>query len=147
MQDIGAEKWELLNKTNKEIDDIYHQFALKNNLSDTTFWIFYNLYVKGECTQKDICSEWQFPKQTINSAIKELSNKKYIELRHKEDNRKSKIISLTNEGREISEKIIKKVVDIEQRVYTKTNKEEFDKVIKFFQEQATLLREEFKKEN
>ncbi len=146
MDNYGNEEWELFNRTNKEIDDIYHQFAVKNSMSDSVFWIFYNLYIKTECTQKDICSDWQFSKQTINSAIKDLENKNYIELKYKENNKKNKIISITEKGKEYADKAILKIIEIEKNVYKKTDKEEFNKAIHFFQEQAILLKEEIEKD-
>lgn len=140
------EKWALINQLNKEIDDLYHRAAIYYNLSDSAFWILYTLYQnKQGCTQKEICSDWYFSKQTINSAIKELEKKEYISLNYESNNRKSKRIVLTPKGIEIAKNTVGKIIEAENIAFSKTNEKELDKVIEFFQVQLSNFKEEINK--
>ena len=56
------------NRLYKEMDDLYHDIALKLGLSDSALTIFYAICELGDgCLQKDICSQSFCSKQTINS--------------------------------------------------------------------------------
>ena len=62
---------ELFNQLYKEIDEIYHIYAKKCNLSDSALWLFYSLYESSEpLTQTALCAAWHYPPQTINSLLK-----------------------------------------------------------------------------
>lgn len=137
------EKWELISKLNKEFDDIYHKIALHYNLSDSTFWVLYTLYDnKYELTQKEICQDWYYSKQTINSAIKDLEKKEYIVLSYKEGSNKSKIVSLTNKGKKVAKESVGRIMEIENSAFSKIDGKEFDMVIDFFKKNIAVFKEE-----
>lgn len=137
------EKWELISKLNKEFDDIYHKIALHYNLSDSTFWVLYTLYDnKYELTQKEICQDWYYSKQTINSAIKDLEKKEYIVLSYKEGSNKSKIVSLTNKGKKVAKESVGRIIEIENSAFSKIDGKEFDMVIDFFKKNIAVFKEE-----
>ena len=57
------------NRLYKELDDLYHNLALRQGLSDSASIILYALYLLGDgCLQRDICDLSYISKQTINSA-------------------------------------------------------------------------------
>lgn len=146
MANTVNEKWALMNKLNKEYDNLYHKVATFYNLSDSAFWILYYLYEnKQGCTQKEICSDWYFSKQTINSAIKDLEKKGYISLYYENDNRKRKNIVLTSEGLEIANNTVEKIIEAENRAFSKIDQKELDRFINFFQNQLFFLKEEIDK--
>ena len=139
-------KWELIGKLNKEFDELYHKIASYYNLSDSSFWILYTLYEnKKGCTQKEICSDWYFSKQTIHSAIKELQKKQYIVLNYEEPNRKNKIIRLTQTGLEATKNSVAKVMEAENAAFSTFDENEFNHVIHFFQIQLSSLKKEVNK--
>lgn len=145
MKEIN-EKWSMISKINKEFEDLYHKVALHYNLSDSSFWILYTLYENRQgCTQKQICSEWSFSKQTINSAIKDLIKKQYIVLDHENDNRKSKTVYLTSKGLDVAKNTVKKIIEIENTAFSKVDKKDYDFVINFFKVQLSSLKEEINK--
>ena len=50
---------ELFNQLYKELDEIYHIYAKKCNLSDSALWLFYSLYESSEpLTQTALCAAW-----------------------------------------------------------------------------------------
>ena len=51
----------------KEVDEIYHEIALKMGISDSGFIILYALAELGDgCLQKDIAKIYYISKQTVN---------------------------------------------------------------------------------
>ena len=73
---MGKDSWDPLatfNQLYKEMDEIYHQYARGHGISDTALWLLYSLYLSDvPYTQREICSEWHYPPQTLNSALKTL---------------------------------------------------------------------------
>lgn len=135
--------WEKLNKINKEFDNLYHLYAIKNNMSDSNFIVLYSLYIYEEgLTQMDICLEWNINKQTINSTIKDLREKGYVDLVNIDG--KNKKIVLTSKGKEKTS-CIEEIVKIENNIACKTNSEEFNKLINFYEEQLNMFKEEINK--
>lgn len=142
LRDIN-QKWSIICKLNKEFDEIYHKIASHYGMSDSAFWILYVLYEnRNSLTQKEICNYWCSSKQTINSAIKDLENKDYINLIYEDGSRKSKKINLTKKGIEFSKRTIKNVMKAEEVAFSKVDEKEFDKVISFFEKQIYSLKEE-----
>lgn len=70
------------NQIYKEMGDLYHAVALRLELSDSAFEIFYSICILGDgCLQRDICAIAYLSKQTVNSSIRKLEQQGYIELR------------------------------------------------------------------
>lgn len=133
---------ELLNQCDKEIDDLYHSYALHFNLSDAALWIFYALYdSKNSVTQADICNCWFFSRQTINTALKGLEHQGFIELVPILGNRKSKQIVFTGSGKDMAEKIVEPLKRAENQVFAALSDEENKLFVELTQKRCSLLRE------
>ena len=66
----------------KEVDELYHRIALEIGLSDSAFFILYSIAEFGDgCLQKDIADNYFISRKTINSSIKNLESKGFIELK------------------------------------------------------------------
>lgn len=65
---------ELYNRLWKEQDDIWQKAARKSGLPRTSYWILYTIVVTAPAplSQADLCENWYFPRQTVNSAVKKL---------------------------------------------------------------------------
>lgn len=111
----------------KETNVIYHNYAVSKGVSDTTFWILYSIYYYGEgITQTDICEEWFYSAQTINSALKSMEQKELIKLKLAPDSKKTKQIFFTDKGHMLAEKLIQPVIDAEKLSFTGLGKKELD---------------------
>ena len=87
MENMTSDPLALFNQLYKEMDEIYHQYAKRQGISDTALWLLYSLYEDGAgYTQRELCSAWHYPPQTINSALKNLVNQGYIQLKPVEGN-------------------------------------------------------------
>lgn len=102
------------NQIYKSMDIVYHKYAKRVGLSDAAFWILYSVAESGrEFTQRELSSEWSFPPQTVNSSLKDLVGKGIIKLEPLENNRKNKIIKLTDEGRAFIDRYVSPLIRAE----------------------------------
>ena len=92
----------LYNQLIKEMDDLYRVYAKNCNLSETAFWILYCIWEREEeaFTQREICEYWFYTPQTVNSALKNMTEEGLLTLRAEEGNRTNKRIYLTEKGTE-----------------------------------------------
>jgi len=98
-----------LNRITKETDEVYRKAAKALQLSDCAFWILYALRdTDTTLTQRDICTMFFQPKQTVNSALKKLEADGYLSQCHTM-NHKSKAIQLTARGRALVAQTIDRV--------------------------------------
>lgn len=124
----------------KEMTDIYHNIALKLEISDSAFLILYAIVELGcGCTQKDIAQMYYMSKQTINSSIKNLEKSGYITL--KQDKGNNKQIFLTTLGEKLAQEKIKPVIKIENDVFAQMSFDESQKLLKLTRKYTDLLKE------
>ena len=102
------------NRLYKETDNIYTRYAASQGISTTTLCVLYSLYItETSCTQTQLVEDWGIPMQTINSCLKAMEKSGTVRMEFAEGNRKSKCILLTNQGKEIAERIIAPLVEAE----------------------------------
>jgi len=132
-----------LNQTYKEMDDAYHNYASAHGVSDMTFWILYFVGVhEGDYTQRELCSEWYFAPQTVNSALKGLEKQGVVELTLAPGSRKNKKIHLTPAGRELMEQIIVPLIEAEERSFGRLEEQEREQLLSLTRKRIALLKEE-----
>lgn len=132
----------LLDKFDKELDDIYHDYALRHNLSDAVLWILYVLHgTEDGVTQTDICNGWFFSRQTINTALKGLARQDVIKLESIPGNRKSKYVILTPQGREMAQRIVAPLKQAENQVFASFSDADNRLFVEMAGKRCSLLRE------
>lgn len=113
----------------KEIDDVYHEFASHQGMSDSAFEILYSIAVVGEgCTQKEICELCCTRKQTINSAIQKMAREGLLRLEHGKG--REMCIFLTEKGKKVEGEKIFPVVQCEARAFNQMNQEEREEFLR-----------------
>jgi len=122
----------LYNQLIKEMDDLYRVYAKNCNLSETAFWILYCIREreKEAFTQREICDYWFYTPQTVNSALKNMTEEGLLILRTEEDNRKNKRIYLTEKGKETVERIVVPLMDAERRALAAIGEQEAEIFLK-----------------
>ena len=136
----------LYNQLVKEMDDLYRVYAKNCNLSETAFWILYCIRERKEAfTQREICEYWFYTPQTVNSALKNMTEEGLLLLRAEEGNRKNKRIYLTEKGKEIVEKIVDPLMDAESRALAALGEQESEVFLQTMKKHAELLRGEVAK--
>lgn len=134
----------LYNQLIKEMDDLYRVYAKNCNLSETAFWILYCIREreKEAFTQREICDYWYYTPQTVNSALKNMTEEGLLILRAEEDNRKNKRIYLTEKGKETVERIVVPLMDAERRALAAIGEQEAEIFLKTMKKHTEFFREE-----
>lgn len=113
-------------KLQKKFEEIYHDYAKRCGVADSVLWILYS--IKGGAgihTQKELCDSWNFSKQTINSALKQMEGQGLLRLEAADGNRKNKLICLTEKGEGLAEQVVLPLMEAESRALAGFGKEEW----------------------
>lgn len=111
------------NHLTNEIGAVYHEAALKFGLSDSAMLVLYTVCHNGdERLLNDITTESGVSKQTINSALRKLEADDIICL--KCTGGKMKMVRLTCKGKAFVKNTIRKVLEIENEIFTSWTEEE-----------------------
>ena len=136
----------LYNKLIKEMDALYRVYAKNCNLSETAFWILYCIRGREEAfTQREICEYWFYTPQTVNSALKNMTEEGLLTLRAEEGNRKNKRIYLTEKGKETAERIVVPLMDAERRALAALGEQEEEVFLQTMKKHTELFKEEITK--
>lgn len=134
------------NREHKKMNGIYHNYAKQVGLSDAAFWILYSLYEHGHpCTQKELCEEWFYPPQTINTALKALEEKEFVTLELVPKSRKNKQVFFTEAGKVLVEEKVSLLVQAEERAFALLNEQEREQLLAITQKHIALLENEIEK--
>lgn len=131
------------NQTYKEIDGIYHSYAKRNGLSDAGLWVLYSLWERGSAyTQRELCADWSYSPQTVNSVLKGLEREGLIRLTYAPGNRKSKQIHLTEKGVGLEERVVVPLMQAEGSSFSGLDGAERQALLSLTQKHIALLRRE-----
>lgn len=145
-KDEQAEKLNQLNKKYKEMDSIYHNVALKFGISDSVFWILYAISeTNGAVTQSELCNDWSYSKQTINSSISNLVRNGFLRRSAEKDGRKKILLSLTGKGQEFVKKTIDCVKVAELEAYRDLSENEQRQFLDLTEKYLENFRKEIEK--
>ena len=94
----------------------YEIFAKNHQINANELAIFYTLWTQEQATQKYIADKYHLAKQTINSLCKRLETDGFIASNVKENNKREKVISLTDKGKAFARPIITPLLKQELQV-------------------------------
>lgn len=119
------------NRIYKKTNEIYHDIALRLGLSDSAFDILYSISELGDgCLQKDICNATCIPKQTIHSSIRQMEKSGYLTLSSGKG--RSMHITLTDLGKNLLERTIYPVMQMEGEAFHCMTDEECQQMLALF---------------
>lgn len=134
------------NQLYKEMDEIYHQYARDHGMSDTAMWLLYSLCLSDTpYTQREICSEWHYPPQTLNSALKTLERQGLIALKSVPGNQKNKLVVLTEQGNSVVQQMIVPLVAAERQSFMELQESEKEALLSLTQKYVDLLQSNIRK--
>lgn len=143
MDNFMQKELEEYNRIYKEMNDIYHDMALRMGISDSAFDIFYAIAILGNgCLQRDICQMTFLSKQTIHSSVRKLEKDGYIFL--KNGTGRSMHICLTSAGERLVNEKILPVIRIEQQSFGDMTPAETAELLRLNRKYASRLRENAK---
>lgn len=120
------------NRTWKNLNGVYSQYAKKCGVSVSRFMILYMLYTQPDAAQKELCDSLGMPKQTVSSVITSLEKEGFIETSYISGNKKSKSVKLTAAGRKKAGALIQPVIDAEASALGEIDDLAFDTMIKSY---------------
>ena len=130
--------------TDKMMESAYHEAARKMHLSDSEFSILYifSSYPDG-CNQSVLYKEAYLTKSTVNSAIRKMEQKELLYLT--QGNGRNTVVFLTEKGKELMEKTVYPVIQIENDIYNSWSQEEQETFLRLNRDFAMRLRDEVSK--
>ncbi len=102
-----------------QIDGVYEAYGKNCKLgSPNLLWILYALNDGERHSQKQICEDWDIPRSTANTIIKDLESKNYIALSQIKGERRELLVSLTESGKEYADGILSDLYHREREIYS-----------------------------
>ncbi len=126
----------------QETNHVYEEWAKRHGISACCLLTLISINEGGkQCTQKNISQRWSIPKQTVNMILKDLQNKKYVDLIPMQEDKRNKQIQFTVTGKEYADTILSELRKAELAVIEKMGierirrlNEESELFIKLFRE-------------
>lgn len=128
---MNREKIDRIYESVRKINHAYEVWAAAHGLTLYEMQIYYVILNKGAdtITQKNLCTELDAPKTSINSIIKKQLQTGYIEMQTNPQNKREKIISLTRRGQAFAESLIQPLFQYEEEAAEMLNDEEMEAAI------------------
>lgn len=103
---------------------VYEDYSKMVGLPYTSMQILNLINEIESCSQKFICDVTFLPKQTVNTIVSNFYKDGILELKENPTNRRSKMIYLTEYGKEFTNKIIPKIRNAEIRAMKRLTAEQ-----------------------
>lgn len=143
MDHINQSETRRYNRIISEIDEVYHEIAMKQGFSDSEMEILYVLTDNdGRCRLTELIRQTAINKQTINSALRKLEGEDIVYL--EPAGGKSKCVCFTEKGRVVAHNTVDKVIRTEQKIYASWSREEWELYVQLTERYLSQLREEMK---
>ena len=107
------------------VDSFYDEFAKKSNVSSALLWVLYALNDGNSHTQIEISNDWELPKTTVNTVIKEIQKNGYVDLIPIKGRRREMSIVLTESGKNYADSMLSDLYKKEEEVYKALSSEEY----------------------
>lgn len=127
----------------KEMNDLYHEYAVSKQLSDSAQMVLYTICELGDgCLQKDICDRCFLTKQTVHSAVRKLEKDGYLTLTAGKG--RDMHLSLTPAGKALTETAVFPLTEAEYRTMEALSAQEQAELLRLTRKYMEVLRHELK---
>ena len=99
------------------IDSFYSLYAKKYDVKENELWILYALNDGNEHSQIEISQNWDIPKTTINTIVKQFEKDGYVELVQITGEKREMHIKLTSKGKEYADGLLVDLYNLEKKLY------------------------------
>lgn len=113
---MNRDKVDRICEAARKIDQAYEVWATKHKLTLYELLMFYEIFQNEnrEITQKELSMKLGAPKTSVNSLIKKQLQAGYIEMRINPQNKREKIISLTESGEHFAKSLVQPLFQYEE---------------------------------
>jgi len=129
----------------KETNELYDVFQKYSGLSDAEYWSLVAVRTQNCQYQHEISKSMCMSRQTVNSALKHLSEKGYIILVAPKENQRIKKVIFTKEGEEFAQKYLDVVNKLEEKAWELLSNDEKKTLISITLKLKENLSNEIKK--
>ena len=105
------------------IDSAYDVFSKNAGIKANMLWLLSALNDGQKHTQSQICWDWNYPRTTVNTLVKELEQQGYVELIPVAGTRRELYIELTEEGQAYANSILNKVYEAEEELFERYSRD------------------------
>ena len=124
-----------------QIDEFYHELAVRQGLSDSALLVLWSLEELGEgCTQTDICRQFALTKQTVHSSVRKLSGDGLLSL-HPGPGREVRVYP-TEAGRALIREKVLPIKRAEESASRRMGEDGLAAMLQLTQKWLALFREE-----
>lgn len=143
MENMHQSEARRYNRLLSEIDEVYHEVAIRQGFSDSAMSILYALSDNnGQCRLPELIRLSGVNKQTVNSALRKLEQDDIVYL--EPAGGKSKRVCLTEKGFSTVHETVDRVLDMEKKIYSSWSQEEWNLYVQLTERYLNQLREEMK---
>ena len=107
----------LLGEAACRINGAYDVFSKSAGVKSNILWLLSALNDGKQHTQSQICWDWNYPKTTVNTLVKELEKGGYVQLCPVPGSKKEMYVELTEAGKAYADEILKPVYDAEEALF------------------------------
>ena len=101
------------------MDRLYYEWARRRGITGTILFTLYAIHAIGKaCTPGQIVEKLALSKQTVNSTLDTLEARGFISRQRDTVDQRSRIVSLTDEGRAYAEELLGALDDAEQGAFS-----------------------------
>lgn len=122
---------------------LYDEYAKRHGMLMKTLLVVNTLfYAKGGMTQTEICQRTFQSKQTVNLIIKNLLAENYVTVDEVPENKRNKIVQMTEAGRLYCEKVVRHITwaeDTAMSMFTAEEQKQLIDLSRTFTKNLTLL--------
>ena len=143
MENVKQSETRRYNRLLSEIDEVYHEVAIRQGFSDSVMAILYTLSDNdGQCRLPELIKLSGVNKQTVNSALRKLEKENIVYL--EPAGGKSKRVCLTAKGFSTVHETVDRVLGVEKKIYSSWSQEEWELYVQLTERYLHQLREEMK---
>lgn len=113
---------------------LYDEYAKRHGMLMKTLLVvnvlyYDNFYDKGGVTQMEICQRTFQSKQTVNLIIRNLLNEAYVTVEERKENKREKLVRITEAGKAYCEKVVRHITWAEDTAMSMFTQEEQKQLI------------------
>ena len=131
---------------------LYDEYAKRHGMLMKTLLVvnvlyYDDLYNNGGVTQAEICQRTFQSKQTVNLIIRNLSKEEYVTVEGRKDNKREKLVRITEAGKEYCGKVVRHITWAEDTAMSMFSQEEQKQLIDLSRTYTKNLTELIKQES
>ena len=135
-----SDKYRSYNALFSEAQAVYHEYAVRQGISDSVSSILYAIFFRGGCCPiARLCMDTGLSKQTIHSALQKLEREKLLYLEALDG--KAKQAHLTDSGMRYAAAKVQPLMEMEDSILCSWQEEELDQYIRLTERFLKTLKE------